>query len=328
MYESFYGLTELPFELTANPRFLFLTESQREALSTLQYGLFSAKSLTVLVGEAGTGKTTLIKAALESDRCLDVRGVYLNNPTLGPDDFIRLIARKLDLGSEASESKPLLLERLETLLRERRAAGQTTALIVDEAQRLSIETLEEIRLLANIETPSAKLLPLVLAGQPELAVRLEDPNLRQLKQRVTLRAHLQPFELNDTAGYIASRIITAGGNPNRMFSRDAVKLIHEYSGGIPRTISVICDNALINGMALGRSRVDSASVLEVGRDLWLTGKGQSAEADTPFAVPEVAHVSLPPVDSQQDAEQPSSLQNTVGRRVGALSRRVGRTITE
>ena len=109
-------MSELPFELTANPKFLFLSESQREALSTLQYGLFSAKSLTLLVGEAGTGKTTLIQAALESERCRNVRGVYLNNPTLRPDDFIRLLARKLDLGAEAGESKPLLLERLEALL--------------------------------------------------------------------------------------------------------------------------------------------------------------------------------------------------------------------
>ncbi len=291
MYESFYGLSELPFELTANPKFLFLNESQREALSTLQYGLFSAKSLTVLVGEAGTGKTTLIQAALESDRCRHVRAVYLNNPTLGPDDFIRLLARKLNLGTEAGESKPLLLERLEVLLGERRAAGQTTALVIDEAQRLSIETLEEIRLLANIETPSAKLLPLVLAGQPELAARLEEPNLRQLKQRVTLRSHLQPFGLADTAGYIASRIKTVGGAPNLMFSLGAIKLIHAYSGGIPRTINVICDNALVNGMALGRSRVDRANVVEVSRDLWLTDKRQSAPTDAPVAGPEAAQPS-------------------------------------
>jgi len=312
MYETFYGLSELPFELTANPKFLFLNESQREALSTLQYGLFSAKSLTVLVGEAGTGKTTLIQAALDSDRCRNVRGVYLNNPTLGPEDFIRLLASKLDLGVEAGASKPLLLERLDVLLRERRAVGYTTALVVDEAQRLSIETLEEIRLLANIETPSAKLLPLVLAGQPEFADRLEEPNLRQLKQRVTLRSHLQPFELADTAGYIASRIKTAGGKPHLMFSIEAIKTIHEYSGGIPRTINVICDNALISGMALGHTRVVRATVVEVGRDLRLTGKWPSERAETPDIEPEVTPVP----------------GNPIRRGVAALTRRVGRTISE
>ena len=169
MYETFYGLSELPFELTANPKYLFLTARQREALSTLQYGLLSAKSLTVLIGEAGTGKTTLIGTALESERCRHVRCIYLNNPTLRIDDFIRLLALKFDLDSESGESKALFLERLERLLRERRERGETTALVVDEAQSLSIGLLEEIRLLANIETPNAKLLPLVLAGQPELA---------------------------------------------------------------------------------------------------------------------------------------------------------------
>jgi type II secretory pathway predicted ATPase ExeA len=276
MYENFYGFTELPFELTANPKYLFLSESQREALSNLQYGLFASKALTLLVGEAGTGKTTLIQAALASDLCRDVRCVYLNNPTLRPDDFVRLLALKFGLGREVGESKALLLERLEKLLCERQIGGQTTALVVDEAQSLSHEMLEEIRFLANIETPTSKLLPVVLAGQPELASRLEQPDLRQLKQRVTLRAELQPFQLEETAGYIASRITTAGGVPGRIFTLEAVTLIHEFSGGIPRTISVICDNVLVNGMALGRHMIDRATVTDVCRDLHLTRAAETA----------------------------------------------------
>src|SRR5215510_9430680 len=173
MYETFYGLSELPFELTANPRYLFLTPQHREALSVLQYGLFSAKSITVLIGEAGTGKTTLIRAALQSERCRSVRCIYLNNPALDIQGFIGVLAMKFELGSDCASSKPLLLERLERRLRERREAGEITALVIDEAQSLSVALLEEVRLLANIETPSAKLLPLVLAGQPELASRLE-----------------------------------------------------------------------------------------------------------------------------------------------------------
>ena len=136
---TFLRPSELPFELTANPKYLFLTPRQREALSTLQYGLFSAKSLTLLVGEAGTGKTTLIRAALESERCRHVRCVYLNNPVLDADDFVRTLALKFDLGAEAAASKSLLLERLEVVLRERRARGEITALVVDEAQSLSID---------------------------------------------------------------------------------------------------------------------------------------------------------------------------------------------
>jgi general secretion pathway protein A len=267
MYLDFYGLSESPFELTANPRYLFLTSTQREALSILQYGLMSVKSLTLLIGDAGTGKSTLIQAALASERCRDVRCVYLNNPMLSQADFVSLLAHRFELGSEAASSKAVLLGQLETKLRERHAAGETTALVVDEAQSLSTELLEEIRLLANIETPTEKLLPLVLAGQPELADRLEQPELRQLKQRVALRCELAPFELGDTAAYIASRIRTAGGVPSGMFTQEAVTLIHTLARGIPRTVNVICDNALVSGMALGHRRVEQALVAEVCHDL-------------------------------------------------------------
>ena len=160
----------------------------------------------------------------------------------------------------------MLLEQLERSLRDRRARGEITALVIDEAQSLSVELLEEVRLLANIETPTEKLLPLVLAGQPELADRLNDPALRQLKQRVALRCELNPLELSETAAYIASRIRTAGGEASKLFTREAVVLIHEFSEGIPRTISVMCDNALLGGMALGRQPVDREIVNEVCRD--------------------------------------------------------------
>jgi type II secretory pathway predicted ATPase ExeA len=286
MYKEFYGLRALPFELTANAQCLFLTSRQREALSILQYGLLASKSLTLLVGEAGTGKTTLIRAALESDRCRDVHCVYLNNPMLSAGDFVRLLAQRFELGPEAAASKAVLLDRLEARLRERRAAGETTALVVDEAQSLSTELLEEIRLLANIETPAVKLLPLVLAGQPELAERLELPELRQLKQRVALRCELMPFELGDTASYIARRITAAGGVPASMFTQEAIILIHERSLGIPRTINVICDNALVNGMALGHKRVERAMIVETCRDLRLTSAPLEASV-TPIVPPPV-----------------------------------------
>jgi len=275
MYETFYGLSELPFELTANPKYLFLTPSQSEALSVLQYGLFSAKSITVLIGEAGTGKTTLLRAALESERCRHVRCIYLNNPALATQDFIKVLALKFGLGDECALSKSVLLEQLERYLKERRARGEITALVVDEAQSLSVRLLEEIRLLANMETPTAKLLPLVLAGQPELAARLEDPTIRQLKQRVTLRCELQPFELTNTAAYIGSRIATAGGDASQIFTRDAVILIHDYSGGIPRSVNVICDNAMVSGMAMGRRRIDRALIVEICRDLHLSPRTRS-----------------------------------------------------
>ena len=279
MYERHYDLSELPFELTADPKYLFLPAGQREALSTLQYGLLSAKSLTLLTGEAGTGKTTLVRAAVESERCRNVRCLYLNNPVLRTDDFIRLLAYKFELGADVGESKARLLEYLERRLRERRDAGEITALVIDEAQSLSVELLEEIRLLANIETSSAKLLPLVLAGQPALGARLEEPDLRQLKQRVALRFELKPFDVEGTADYMMSRITRAGGVAERLFTCEAVTLIHECSGGIPRTINVICDNALVSGMALGRQGVGRAIVAEVCRDFRLTSGREDVERD-------------------------------------------------
>jgi general secretion pathway protein A len=340
MYENFFGLSEPPFELTSNPKYIYLSMRQREALSVLEYGLFSAKSLTLLVGDAGTGKTTLIQAALASQRCENVRAVYINNPTLRPDDFIKLLARKLKLSAEAGESKAVLLEQLEALLRERRAAGITTALVVDEAQSLNREMLEEIRLLANIETPEAKLLPVVLAGQTELAARLEEPDLRQLKQRVALRALLEPYDLEHTAAYIASRISTAGGSPGRMFSLDAVTLIHEMSGGVPRTINVICDNALLGAMALGRQRVDRACVAEVSRDFQLTARAHATTETEQRHRPVIVPPPTPraPVEGspeQRDIHKANAVEKTPdsversGRSAAAASfRRAGRTITE
>jgi type II secretory pathway predicted ATPase ExeA len=266
MYESFYGLSERPFELTSNLKFLFYTAQHREALANLEYGLASAKAITVVTGEAGIGKTTILRAALQSQRCRHIKAVMLDNPRLSREEFIRLLAMKLKLGPAAAESKAGLLEALEPELRARRARNEMTALIVDEAQSLGRELLEELRLLANIETPAEKLLPLVLVGQPELADHLNDPGLRQLKQRVALRCEITSLNLVDAASYIASRIRTAGGDTSKLFTREAVMQIHEASRGIPRIINVLCDNSLITGLALKRRPVDRDIVRDVCRD--------------------------------------------------------------
>lgn len=266
MYQGFYGLRELPFEITPNPKYLFLPPQHREALSNLQYGLSSSKAITVLIGEAGTGKTTLLHAALASEGCRNVSCVYVNNPTLTRAEFVEMLARRFSLSDRARESKTALLAELEATLVERRSQGQIVALVVDEAQSLSNELLEEIRLLANCETENEKLLPLVLAAQPELRDRLNETGLRQLKQRVTLRCEIRPFKVEETATYIATRIRIAGGNATKIFTREAVMLIHQRSGGIPRTISVICDNSLVTGFGLGRQPIDREIVADVVRD--------------------------------------------------------------
>ena len=289
MYQQFYNLRDLPFELTANPKYLFLTAKHREALSTLEYGLFSAKAITVLLGEAGTGKTTLLRAALESERCRSVSCVFLSNPALTRAEFLEVLSQRFKLSPRAAESKATLLEELDRILTERRARGQITALVIDEAQTLSPELLEEVRLLANSETETQKLLPVVLAGQPELRERLNDPDLRQLKQRVVLRCEIMPFALQETATYIAKRVQVAGGDAAKLFTREAVMLIHERSGGIARTINVLCDNALVTGYAMGRQPVDRSIVLEVARDL---------DLETLLAAPEPAE----PVDSHRSGD--------------------------
>lgn len=309
MYQRFYGLRELPFELTPNPRYLYLTPRHREALSNLEYGLFSAKAVTMLVGEAGTGKTTLLRAALESDSCRHVRCVYLNNPALTRAEFVEILARRFELSPEAALSKAAMLGELEQVLRDRRERGEITALVIDEAQTLSSELLEEVRLLANIETTTEKLLPLVLAGQPELGERLEDPGLRQLKQRVALRCDVTPFNLPETAAYISSRIKTAGGEASRLFTREAVTLIHECSRGIPRTINVVCDNALVTGLALNRQPVDREMVLEVSRDFALRRDTTDVAEETALmeSIAEMPRHQEPAAPPVQEREEPREM---------------------
>lgn len=303
MYQQFYGLRELPFDLTPNPRFLFLTARHREALSNLRYAVTTGKPLTVLVGEAGTGKTTLLRTTLESEECRHIRWVSLNNPLLSREDFIRVLSVRFELGPAAAESKTVFLEELEQVLRERRARGELTVLVVDEAQSLSRELLEEIRLLANIETSTQKLLLLILAGQPEFATRLNDPALRQLKQRVALRCAIGAFDLSETAAYIASRVATAGGDSSHLFTREAVVAIHKYSNGIPRTINVICDNALLSGLAAERQPVDSEIISEVVGDFDLMP--QAAVERTEPDAPAPAAISEPAAPQPARPELPS-----------------------
>jgi type II secretory pathway predicted ATPase ExeA len=281
MYRKFFGLSEAPFDLTSNPRYLFMTPSHREALSTLEYGISARTGVTVLVGEAGTGKTTLIKATLQSRESRKIYPVYMNNSTLTRPEFLEFLAREFRCDPAAAASKTRLLYELERVLIESSNAGITAALIIDEAQSLPHDLLEEIRLLANIEKPGEKLLPIVLAGQPELVDRLDQPSLRQLKQRVGLRARLRPLELAETAAYIAARVRVAGGDAARLFTRDAVVLIHERSQGIPRTISVICHNALISGFALNQRPVGADVVREVCGDLGFGGAGSTQTTATP-----------------------------------------------
>lgn len=277
MYEEFFGLTERPFDLTPSPKFLVLTESHREALRNLEYGIGSQKGITLLIGDAGAGKTTVIRAAIEK-LPTHVHTVHLSNPTLSRPEFVETLAAKFDLSHAASQSKAVMLAELEALLLRRREAGESSVMIVDEAQSLPLDLLEEVRLLANIETDSEKLLSVIIAGQPELAARLNQPELRQLKQRVALRCELRPLQRAETEAYIAGRIRAAGGIGARIFTREAVAVIHEGAQGLPRTVNVIADNALLGGFAAGQKPVGTDIVMDVCRDFDLTSAGVALHA--------------------------------------------------
>jgi general secretion pathway protein A len=242
-----------------------------------------------LLGEAGTGKTTVIRTALQKWEGAGHLVAYLNNPTLTRDEFVECLADAYGLPVEARTSKTRLLSSLTELVTRRHAEGAITGLLIDEAQSLSDELLEEIRLLANLETATEKIFPVVLAGQPELADRLNAQGLRQLKQRIALRCVLSPLDTRESAAYIAGRIRLAGGVGGQLFTREAVVAIHERSRGIPRLINVICDNVLLSAFAANTRPATRDMVEEVCRDFDLDAE-QAVDAS---AAP-VADRTLPP----------------------------------
>jgi general secretion pathway protein A len=284
MYEGFFGLRERPFDLTPNPRFLVLTPQHRNALVSLEFGIDMRKGVVQLIGDTGTGKTTVARALMARSRNGRVRHIYLNNPALTRAEFLQFLARSLDLSKLAETSKTDLMSELADRLVALRREGTTVALLVDEAQSLPDDLLDEIRFLTNLETNDEKLLTLILVGQPKLEHRLDDAAWEQLKQRVELRSTLTPFDLSGTTAYIWSRIQTAGGDGGRVFTAEAVRLVHERSRGIPRSISVICENALINGYADQEQPITRRRVLEVCNELDLHERQPTSAAQSSTCV--------------------------------------------
>ena len=285
MYESYYGLAERPFDLSPNPRFLCFTVQHREALAHLEYGLAGRPGITVIVGEAGTGKTTLVRKALQA-AAGEAIVVHLLNPTLTRAEFYEYLVNGFGFSGDAARSKTQFLLELQAHLDDE--SKPRLALVVDEAQSVPYELLEEIRLLTNTESTGGRSIALALVGQPELARRLDEGRLRQLKQRVALRCTLSPLTLKDTAAYITGRVHTAGGEAVRLFTRDAVIAIHRHSNGIPRVISVICDNALVNGFATDQRPVGASIIEEVCRSLALLLEQRPVEAAASVPPPPAA----------------------------------------
>ena len=265
MYAEFYGLKELPFALTPDPRFIYFTPSHTEVMANLHYGIESGKGLVVVTGEVGTGKTTILRWMMQRlDRTVMV--AYIFNPRFSVTEFYQHVASLLEV--QKWETKPELLVELGKALESRHSRGLRTVLIIDEAQGLSPAVLEEIRLLSNFESDTAKQLQIVLTGQPELREVLNDPDLRQLKQRVALRCVIKPLPtVEETDRYITSRLLNAGAERTDIFSAAAIDYIYRCTEGIPRNINNICDNALLAGYAAGDLTIGRSIIEEVAESL-------------------------------------------------------------
>ncbi len=269
MYKSFYNLQRNPFEITPDPSFLFPTTRHNEALASLYYGVTAHRGFVVLTGEVGTGKTLILRSLLGLLQRRDVAFALIFNPTLSPLEFMRYIARDFGL-PVTDKAKDELIHVLNGFLLQRHQKKLTTILVVDEAHHLSPEILEEIRLLTNLETSQQKLIQIVLAGQPELDQKLDSHELRQLKQRIALRCHLDPLSVNETKDYMRRRLQIAGATGAiQIFSGPAIEAVFSHSRGIPRLINTICENALLAGYARHAPTITSEIIDDVAHDLRL-----------------------------------------------------------
>ncbi len=250
MYESFFGFGEPPFSLTPDPRFLWLSETHQEGLATLVYGITRHKGFLLLTGEVGTGKTTLLRAALaQIPRDTDT-ALVLNTIGLSPLDLLKLIAAEFGIEGRFDSTADYLIA-LNRMLLERLRLGRNTVLIIDEAQNLDLETLEEVRLLSNLETDTEKLMQIVLTGQPELMRKLARPQLRQLRQRIAVEHHMDPLGADDVQPYLAHRISVAGGRYEEVFLPGVEPTFYWFSAGCPRLISLLADRVLLAAYSKG-----------------------------------------------------------------------------
>lgn len=278
MYTAFYKLSERPFELTPDLRFLYLSPKHREALAHLTYGVAERKVFVQLTGEVGTGKTLMLDALVHG---LDAttKVARIANTTISRMDLLRALAWELGLPG-AGRTKMEMLKEVSDCLSQWSADGRNAVFVIDEAQNLEAPLLEEIRLLSNLRTLAQSTLQIVLAGQPELRTKLEGADLRQLRQRIGIRYHLEPLSLDETGEYIRHRLRVAGAKDDRIFDASAVDAVYEYSQGIPRMVNIICDNSLLAGYADGKAWIGKRTIretvesLETREPAHATGGGQ------------------------------------------------------
>jgi general secretion pathway protein A len=275
MYEKFYSFNKMPFQLPPDPNFLYRSKKHKKALTHLEYGLFYRAGFVVITGEIGTGKTTLLRYMLRSLNN-DVPVAFLSQTYLNPDQFLRALCEEFSLPHDGRE-KSTLLHQFGTFLVEQFKKGKYAILILDEAQNLPVETLEEIRMLSNLDAESELLLQVIFVGQPALREKLRRQELRQLTQRVEVSYHLEPLDLDEVKGYIRYRLERAGAaNPN-IFDDGAMKAIYQYSEGVPRLINSACHICLMYGMADGVKRFDREVTESILKDQFILDFSPGAE---------------------------------------------------
>ncbi len=268
MYKSFFGLKESPFRVNPDPRYLYLTKEIEEALAGLMYGIKTRKGFVTLIGEVGTGKTTLVNRLLDWLKLQQIRTAFIFNTRVNTTQLLEFVLAEFEIACE-SRSKSQQLMRLNHWLLERHEAGETVVLIIDEAQNLTYPVMEEIRLLTNLETSTDKLLQIVLSGQQELDEKLKLPQLRQLRQRISVRCKTSPLTKEQTHEYVAERLRIAGANGQPIFSAKAIDVIHKYSHGIPRVINLLCEHSLTGAYVEEQRPIEPPLVEEVVREFQL-----------------------------------------------------------
>lgn len=288
MYRHFFGLNDPPFGACSDPRFLYLMPQSQEVLSCLQYGVAARKGFVVMTGEVGTGKTTLLNSVLNSFEGQRISTAFVFNPRLDVLDFLEFVMADFGIPPTTRTKSGMLLQ-LNRWLIERFRNGELCAIVIDDAQNLSWDLLEEIRLLTNLETASEKLLQIVLSGQPELEQKLRNPIVRQLRQRIALWCKTRPLTGEETMAYIERRLEVAGAS-QPIFSPDVMPLVHRYSKGIPRLINLICEHALVSAYVEEIKPVPARIIESVCAELELT---QRPFVITPIAKSESLSNSLP-----------------------------------
>jgi general secretion pathway protein A len=278
MYTRFYGFSEKPFHVTPDPKFLFLTESHQKALDAILYGVGERKGFISISGEAGTGKTTILHHLLQALRG-NVKTVFINQTQVTPKQLLKEIVQKIGL-TPKDQSKMSLIRQLNEYLISALAEDGNLAILIDEAQNLNLEVMEELRMLSNLETRSSKLIQIAFVGQPELEEKLNSKELRQLKQRIAIRSQIRRLMVDESRDYVGHRLTIVGSSLEEIFHPEAVNLICRYAEGIPRTINLLCDNALLIGFRRREKRIPAATVKEV-----LSDRGIAAEENVKKARP-------------------------------------------